>query len=123
MRSAGRIFALPLMLLALLLQAGAGVAATRAQAEAANPFGSIPICSPNLAKPDPAHQSPAGQHGDHHCGVCLVGAAAQPALLATAATLPPRDRAAVASPALSRHRLPQGPPGRTPNARGPPAFA
>jgi hypothetical protein len=116
-----RILALPLVLLALLLQAGAGIAATRAQAEAANPFAAIPVCSPD--KPGHTGQGPAGEHGDHHCAACLVGAAAQPGLLASATPLVPGGLEAVANAAPPRYAAPRGPPSRAPKARGPPLFA
>ncbi|HTI67690.1 MAG TPA: DUF2946 family protein [Caulobacteraceae bacterium] len=123
MRPAGRIFALPLLLLALLLQAGAGIAATRAQADGANPFAAIPVCSPDKAKAGHGGQTPGAEHGDHHCGACLLGAAATPPLLAGTQLLIPGGLNRVATPALARHVQPRGPPGRAPKARGPPAFA
>jgi hypothetical protein len=123
MTGAGRLFALPLMLLALWLQAGAAVAAARAQADAANPFGSIPICSPDSPKSDPAHQDPAGQHGANHCGVCLVSAVAHPPPLATTEIVFLEGLRIAAVPALARHVQPRGPPLHRPHARGPPAIA
>ncbi len=123
MTRAGRLFALPLVLLALWLQAGAAVAATRAQAMAADPFGSIPVCSPDAPKTDPSGQDPAGQHGAHHCGVCLINAVAQPPLLVTADVAFPDGLKSAAVPALARHVQPRGPPLHAPNARGPPASA
>ncbi len=126
MTRAGRIFALPLMLLALWLQAGAAVASARAQADAAgDPFAAIPICSPDAPKGsgEPGRQTPAGQHGANHCGVCLVSAVAHPPPLATADVVYPEGLKAAAVPALARHVQPRGPPLHRPHARGPPATA
>ncbi len=134
MTRAGRIFALPLMLLALWLQAGAAVASARAietsplpalNDAAGDPFAAIPICSPDTPKGsgEPGRQTPAGQHGANHCGVCLVSAVAHPPPLATADVVYPEGLKAAAVPALARHVQPRGPPLHRPHARGPPATA
>lgn len=125
MKRAGRLFALPLVLLALALQFGAAVAATRAQAEAAgDPFAAAPICSPGDPQSGADGKAPAGQHGDHHCPLCLVSAVAQaPPLLAVADIVFPEGPKTVAVPALARYAQARGPPLYAPHARGPPTHA
>jgi hypothetical protein len=117
---------LPLVLLALLLQAGASVAAARAQVAALDPFASIPICSPDKGGTQGSNggPSPASHHGDRHCGACLIGALANtPLPPPTAAAVYPDAQSVAAGHFLVRHALPRGPPQRAPNARGPPALA
>jgi hypothetical protein len=123
MTRAARLFALPFVLLALWLQAGAAVAAARAQAEAANPFAAIPVCSPDAPKAA-GKGEPAEHHGAAHCAACLVHAAATaPPLLDSAEIAFPDAPAVAAGPALDRHVQARGPPLYRPHARGPPTLS
>lgn len=124
MSRAARIFALPFILLALWLQAGAAVAAARAQADAANPFGAIPVCSPDSPKASGKGGEPAEHHGAVHCAACLIHAVANtPPLLDTAQVVFPDSLTVAAAPTLDRHVQPRGPPLHRPHARGPPLQA
>ena len=127
MRPALRIFMLPLVLLALMLQFGAAVSEARAQANSLNPFAAIPICSPDKDGARSGAEgsgAPADHHGDHHCGACLISAVAHVApLLASTEVEYPAAVAAAAPATPILHALPRGPPLRAPNARGPPTLA
>ena len=122
MRLSRRMFALPWVLLALLLQVGAPVEAARMAAQMADPFASMPVCSPDrTAGGSPSdHQSPADHQG-HECGLCAacapVHAGAPPVAAAPAPTL---AEVALARPQFSVQASPRGPPLRAPTARGPP---
>lgn len=117
-----RILVLPFVLLALLLQAGAGTAAARAQADAANPFGAIPICSADKTKAGRDAPSPSG-HAQHQCGACVVCIALHPPLIAAAAGFTPSVMDTADAPAIAPSIRPRGPPRGSANARAPPALA
>lgn len=121
-RGRGRVFALPLLLFALLFQALAPAAEARAEvqmaARAADPFAFLPICSPRTTG---ERDRPAGHEHQHPCALCGVCCVAHPGLAADAGpTLPaPSVEIALGAPFTSDIR-PRGPPLLRARARGPP---
>lgn len=121
MSPAQRILALPLVLLALLVQGFTPVAAAAMAARMADPFANLPVCSSVVNGQGDASGAPA----DHQqlCDACALCSA-------PVATLAPEV------PLLARPLIvrlverppveivgPRGPPALTPKARGPPTYA
>jgi hypothetical protein len=120
MRFSRRLLALPWMLLALLVQAGAPVEAARMAADMANPLAAMPICAPERSHA-PGDQKAPADHRDHDCCTC-----AAPVVDAPPAAAPvPAARVAVVlgRPEIAAQASPRGPPRLRPNARGPPLNA
>ena len=119
MSAAKRLFVLPLILLALLLQGAApAIAAVRT---ALDPFANLPICSTDRTggQEDPA--APAhDQGGCQHCGACVAPMSALPP---AETVLPSRFHAPEPRAPLAGNAAPRGPPRLTARARGPPLFA
>jgi hypothetical protein len=121
MRLQGRIFALPLVWLALLLQAAAPIDAARMAAAMADPFAAMPVCSPNKTASPDHRQTPADRHGDHDCCVCAASAATGAEPPASGPSVPALSIAAVSRPQFAVLASPRGPPLRRANAaRAPP---
>lgn len=115
MRRRGRLFALPLLLLALALQ---GLAPAQVEAMPRDAFG-LPICTSSglgggSHRPDPAHQHD-----------CCAAACALAGLMATPAAAPTVALAAhwvfIARSALGPDPAPKAAPPHGFQARGPPA--
>jgi hypothetical protein len=121
MSAAKRTFALPLMLLALLLQGLAPGVAAAATARMLDPFSNLPICSTDLngAKSDHA---PAQDHGQAACAACVV-CQVPAALTADVPALPRPPIAAVVATVRVEIAGPRGPPRRAAQARAPPTQA
>jgi hypothetical protein len=122
MSAAKRTFALPLLVLALLMQAWAPAAAGVAAARMLDPLANLPICSTSLegGQKDPAAPSP---HRDQDCAACTV-CSAPVAALAREPSVSPRGPA-VAAVSLQSVEIvgPHGLPRRTAQARAPPLQA
>ncbi len=121
MSAAKRTFALPLMLLALLLQGMAPGVAAAMTARMLDPFSNLPICSTPLngAATD---QAPAQDHGQAACAVCVV-CNLPAALAADAPILPPAPVTVAVATVQVEIAGPRGPPRRTAQARAPPTQA
>lgn len=121
MFSAKRILALPLVLLALVVQGMTPAAAAVMTARMADPFASMPICSADAAgerRWEPG--APANPHRQL-CDTCSV-CSAPAALVAPEAPLPaPPLVARVSTRPAVEIAGPRGPPPVVPRARGPPA--
>ena len=118
MSSAKRTFALPLMLLALLLQGMAPGVAAAMTARMLDPLSNLPICSTDLngAKSD---RAPSQDHGQAACAACVV-CNVPAALTADAPSLPPAPPSVAIATVRVEIAGPRGPPRRTAQARAPP---
>jgi hypothetical protein len=121
MSAAKRTFALPLMLLALLLQGLAPGVAAAAAARMLDPFSNLPICSTDLNRT--GHDPAPAPHQGQLCAACTVCAAPVAALIADVPVLAPPPAQAVVAAVRVEIAGPRGPPSRTPRARGPPVQA
>lgn len=123
MRRAPRIIALPLVLLALLLQLASPAAAAVMAVRVADPFAAMPICSVDRDADGRGKERQAPLHHDcQHCVVCA--AIAVPALEPVGAVaLPQPAQVRILRPRLTAQASPRGPPLGRPNARAPPVFA
>lgn len=122
MSSAKRTFALPLMLLALLLQGMAPGVAAAMTARMLDPFANLPICSSDRTGARADHAPAPQDHGKAACAACVV-------CQTPAAVTPQAPIVAPASLAVAPVRPalevvgPRGPPRRIAQARGPPTRA
>jgi hypothetical protein len=121
MRASRRIFALPLVLLGLLLQIGAPIDAARMAAAMADPFAAMPVCSPDKTSAPSGRQVPADRHGDHDCCIAAAFAATGGEPVSTGASAPTLSVAQISRPQFAVQASPRGPPLRRANAaRAPP---
>ena len=118
MRRLGRLFALPLAVIALALQ---GLAPAQALAMPKDAFG-LPICSAHDLMGGQHRKSPDRDHTHDCCAAAcaLAGLAAGPAQPPRIA--PPGFGAPIAIAAACAVEAPARPPLRQPNARGPPSI-
>ena len=123
MRRARRPFALPLVLLALVMQLLSAPAAAAMAARMADPFAAMPICSVERDADGRAKDPQAPVHHDcQHCVACTAVAAAAIEPSGTVA-LPQPSQVRVLRPRLNPQASPRGPPLGRPNARAPPVSA
>lgn len=119
MSSAKRTFALPLMLLALLLQGMAPGVAAAMTARMLDPFADLPICSSDLNGAEIDHAPSPQDHGKAACAACVV-CEAPATLIPEAPPLAPQPAAVAPIPPAIAVAGPRGPPRIVPQARGPP---
>ena len=118
MKGPGRIVALLLMTLGLLLQTNAPAQASAMARAAADPLSGVIICSAH-SQTKHAPASPERQH-KQLCADCLVCCGAAQAVLDDAPALPlPGEAAAVAHRPFTLAQ-PRAPPAILARARGPP---
>jgi hypothetical protein len=119
MSSARRTLALPLMLLALLLQGFAPAAASVAAARMMDPFSNLPICSTSLNGAADEDSTPA-QHEKSSCAACVV--CSIPAVAPAPEVDAPAYSPVQVANLTPRVEIvgPRGPPRRTAQARAPP---
>ena len=122
MSAAKRTFALPLMLLALLLQGMAPGAAAAMTARMLDPFANLPICSTDLNGEAGQHAPADEEHGRAACAACVV-CQVPAALSADPPALPRPPVAVVVGIVRIEIAGPRGPPRRAAQARAPPTQA
>ncbi len=120
-----RIFALPLIVLALLMQLGAPAAAAEMAAAMVNPFAAMPICSVDHGKRGAGGEHDPAHH--HDMGECPLCAACAPVHAAPTATVQ-QVRPSLFPVRIERQpspgeAAPRGPPRLAPRARAPPLNA
>lgn len=120
MKRLGRFIALPLLIIAMALQ---GLAPAQAAAMPRDAFGQ-PICSVDGVGGDIQKKAPLHQGHEHDCcaAACAAAFVVVGPVAAIGVELPP-GRSTDVRRGLALSTLgPRGPPGRPPNARGPPTL-
>lgn len=121
MTAARRMLALPLMLLALMLQGLSPAVAAVAAARMADPFANMPICSTDIGGKKDTPSTP--DHGKA-CAFCVVCAAPALAPAPDVPQIAPISPARTLTTPLARKTAaPRAPPRRTAQARAPPAYS
>jgi hypothetical protein len=122
MSAAKRILALPLVLLALMVQGFIPAAAAAMTARMADPFASLPICSADL---NGGGGEQPGAPFDHQrlCDACQVCSASIAIVRSEAPSITPPVVTHTAALPAAESVGPRGPPRLAPRARGPPTLS
>ena len=120
--TAKRLLALPLLLVALALQALAPGAAARAEARALDPFSNLPICASGHMGGERGPSAPADRHGGA-CAACVLCTGPAPALLPEFTLAQPLASCEAAAGVTADLPGPGAPAIESARARGPPDIA